>query len=92
MYLCSLGFRLIKVLTDLKRIHGMHCGEPSFSFKSCFISVVQDRQILNCSGSGDPELLRLILVQTSGIAGDRPPRYGKKDDFPRREPLILQIP
>ena len=63
----------------------MRCGEPSFSCKSCFISVDQDRLILTRSGSGDPELLRLILIQTIGIAGDRPPRYGKKEDLPRQE-------
>ena len=66
----------------------MCCGEPSSCksrFISVFISVVQDRQILNCSGSGDPELFRLILIQAIGIAGDRPPRYGKKEDLPRQE-------
>ena len=29
-------------------------------------------------GGGDPELLRLILLQTIGIAEDRPPHYGEK--------------
>ena len=55
----------------------MCCGKPSSSCKSCFISVGQDRQILTCftAPTGDPELLRLILLQTIGIAGDRPPRY-----------------
>ena len=54
----------------------MCCGEPS-SCKSCFISVDKARQILNCftGVEGDPELLRLILIQAIGIAGDRPPRY-----------------
>ena len=55
----------------------MCCGEPSFSCRSCFISVGQDRPILTrfTGVEGEPELLRLILIQAIGIAGDRPPRY-----------------
>ena len=47
------------------------CGGFSFCFRDrggqiiCLISVGQDRLILTCSGSGEPELLRLILIQTT---------------------------
>ena len=63
--------------TDLKRVpwrHGMRCGEPSFSCKSSFMSVGQDRPILTCSGSGDPELLRFILIQTTERSRGTGPR------------------
>ena len=50
----------------------------------CLVSVVQDHPILTCSGSGDPELLRFILLQTIGVAGDRPPRYGTEPPRYRR--------
>ena len=55
------------------------CGRFSFRRRDCggqiicLISVVQDRPILNRSGSGDPELLRLILFQTNeGLRGTGP--------------------
>ena len=44
----------------------------------CLVSVGPDRRILTCSGSGEPELLRLILIQTINIARDRPPPYVPK--------------
>ena len=70
----------------------MPCGEPSFSYKSCFISVGGDRQILTCSGSGDPELLRLILLPAIKIAGDRPPRYGGKGSTREGRVFALRFP
>ena len=78
--------RRASVLTA--NVHGL-LGCRRFSFRRrdcggkiiCLVSVGQDRLILTRSGSGDPELLRLILLQIIKIAGDRPPRYGSSSVF-----------
>ena len=78
--------RRASVLTA--NVHGLlSCGRFSFRRRDCggkiicLVSVGQDRLILTRSGSGDPELLRCILIQPISIAGDRPPRYGNSSVF-----------
>ena len=51
-------------------------------------SVGQDHLILPVR---EQVLPNYSLCSTRAIAGDRPPRYGKKDDLPRQEVLILEI-
>ena len=62
-----LGLRTFFVLFERSRGTG-----PRATGKRSLVSVGQDRQILTCSASGDPELLRFILIQTINIAEDRP--------------------
>ena len=75
----------MQVLKDLKR----YPSEKMLAAREIILEILEILEILLhlCrarapdlarSGSGDSELFRLILLQTIGIAGDRPPRYGEK--------------